>query len=511
MTYTNPILPGFHPDPAICRVGSDFFLVTSSFEYFPGIPLFHSRDLVHWEQIGHVLTRDSQVTLAHDAPNCLGIYAPTIRYHDGIFYCIVTNVGGERNGNFFVWTDDPYGEWSEPVFLPFGGIDPSLLFDDDGKIYYSGTDEGVFIAEIRLDDNHCCTGVGEKHYAWNGSGGNNPEGPHLYKINGLYYLMVAEGGTEYCHMETIARSQNVYGPYEPCPHNPILTNRSTGLPIKATGHADLVEDAAGNWWAVCLGIRPVGYPFRHNLGRETMLAPVTWENGWPTIGENGHITETVSTPLLPDRDPDFQSRYYIPASAMTDSFDSATMHLSWNTIYNPEPDCYSFTPDGLILHGNHCDISSAEPKALLCRRQEHFDFTAEVTFCMKVPAEGDEAGLSVYMNNRHHYEAALTVKDGRRQLILRRQIGSLCAIEQTIDYDKDTVTLQLCGSRECYTFSYLSPQGEAVRIGSGEAQYLTTEVGGCFTGNYIALYASCGEMSAKNDVVFHHFSYFPLH
>lgn len=511
MTYTNPILPGFHPDPSICRTDDGFFLVTSSFEYFPGIPLFHSADLVHWEQIGHVLTRDTQVTLAHGAPNCLGIYAPTIRYHDGVFYCIVTNVGGDHNGNFFVWTDNPYGEWSDPVWLPFEGIDPSLLFDDDGKIYYSGTDKGIYIAEIRLDDRHRFTAAGEKHYVWNGSGGNNPEGPHLYKINGMYYLMIAEGGTEYCHMETIARSRDIYGPYEACPRNPILTNRSTELPIKAAGHADLVEDAAGSWWAVCLGIRPLGYPFRHNLGRETMLAPVVWRDGWPVIGENGHITQTVSTPLLPDRNPDFQSRFYIPGSSMTDLFDTAQIHLSWNTIYNPLQECFSFTPNGLMLHGNHCGISEDSPKALLCRRQEHFDFTAEVSFCMKGTAEGDEAGLSIYMNNRHHYEAALLIKDGRRQLVLRRQIGSLTAIEQAVDYESDSVTLRLCGSRETYAFSCLTPQGSPVPVGSGEAQYLTTEAGGCFTGNYVALYASCGEASRGNDVIFSRFSYLPLH
>ena len=150
MKYTNPILSGFHPDPSICRVGGDFYLVTSSFEYFPGLPLFHSTDLVHWEQINHILSRDSQFTLTKEAPNSLGIYAPTIRYHKGVYYCVVTNVGGPEGGNFFVYTTDPYGDWSDPVMLPFGGIDPSLFFDDNGKVYYSGTDTGVFIAELTL-------------------------------------------------------------------------------------------------------------------------------------------------------------------------------------------------------------------------------------------------------------------------------------------------------------------------------------------------------------------------
>lgn len=504
MKYTNPILSGFHPDPSICRVGSDFYLVTSSFEYFPGLPLFHSTDLVHWEQINHILDRDSQFILTKEAPNCLGIYAPTIRYHEGIYYCIVTNVGGPAGGNFFVYTTDPYAAWSDPVRLPFDGIDPSLFFDDDGKVYYSGTDKGVFIAELTLtkttDENGLqirCNHVGKQVYAWNGSGGNNPEGPHLYKVNGMYYLMIAEGGTEYCHMVTIARSRSVYGPYEDCPHNPILTNRSTELPIKAVGHADLVEDQNGNWWAVCLGIRPLGYPFRHNLGRETMLVPVTWEQGWPVMGMNGngHIDSEIETSLLPCIEAafnaPFESSRYIPGSSFTDTFDTASMHPSWNTIYNPDYTLYEFTKSGLILHGNQNDLSSSDVKSLVCRRQEHFDFTARLTISMEHIHENGEAGLAIYMNNRHHYEIAMTATGQKRRLIFRRQIGRLQAVENVIDYDKDTVILQLTGSREEYTFAYCPAEMEPpVIIGTGEAQYLTTEVGGCFTGNYIALYAA---------------------
>lgn len=509
MKYTNPIISGFHPDPSICRVGGDFYLVTSSFEYFPGLPLFHSTDLVHWEQIGHILSRNSQFTLTKESPNCLGIYAPTIRYHEGVYYCIVTNVGGPAGGNFFVYTTDPYGDWSDPVMLPFGGIDPSLFFDDDGKVYYSGTDTGVFIAELMLikttGENGIqirCDHVGPQIYAWNGSGGNNPESPHLYKINGMYYLMLAEGGTEYCHMVTIARSQSVCGPYEACPRNPILTNRSTDLPIKAVGHADLVEDQNGNWWAVCLGIRPLGYPFRHNLGRETLLVPVTWEQGWPVMGMNGdgHVDAEIETSLLPCTP--FESDRYIPGSNMVDNFDTGSMHPSWNTIYNPDHALYEFTENGLILHGNGHDLSCSDVKSLLCRRQEHFDFTARLTLTVANISGSGEAGLSIYMNNRHHYEIALTATDQKRCLIVRRQIGSLRAVENVIEYDSDTVVLQLTGSRETYTFAYCGAgQDTPVTIGSGEAQYLTTEVGGCFTGNYIAVYAT------NIDAVCRQFSY----
>ncbi|MBO5145830.1 MAG: glycoside hydrolase family 43 protein [Lachnospiraceae bacterium] len=505
MRYSNPIISGFHPDPSICRVGNDFYLVTSSFEYFPGLPLFHSTDLVHWEQINYILNRNSQFTLATEAPNCLGIYAPTIRYHDGVYYCVVTNVGGPSGGNFFVYTTDPYGEWSEPVRLPFSGIDPSLFFDDDGRVYYSGTDTGIFISELTLTKTTSadgsitvtCEKVGEQVYAWNGSGGNNPEGPHLYKVNGMYYLMIAEGGTEYCHMVTIARSSSVYGPYEDCPHNPILTNRSTELPIKAAGHADLVEDQNGSWWAVCLGIRPLSYPFRHNMGRETMLVPVLWKQGWPVMGanQNGHVDAEIETLLLPCTEAayqsDFKSHYYIPGSNVTDYFNTSSMHPSWNTIYNPDDSLYDFTANGLVLHGNQYGISSSSPKSILCRRQEHFDFTAQLILSMEKIPENGEAGISIYMNNNHHYEAAMTMLNGKRALIIRRQIGRLKAIENIVDYPKETVILQLTGSREEYSFGYQSAEDtDFTALGSGEAQYLTTETGGCFTGNFIAIYAS---------------------
>lgn len=508
MQYTNPILPGFHPDPSICRVGEDFYLVTSTFEYFPGLPIYHSRDLVTWEQIGHVLTRDSQVSLPKGAPNCLGIYAPTIRYHKGMYYCIVTNVA-EHGGNFIVTTTDPAEEWSDPIRLPFGGIDPSLFFDEDGKVYYTGTDTGVFICEINVETGEA---IGEKQYAWNGTGGNNPEGPHLYKINGYYYLMIAEGGTELGHMTTIARAKAVYGPYEACPHNPILTNRGTELPIKAIGHADIFIDANDNWWAVCLGNRPLSYPFRHNLGRETMLVPVEWENGWPVCGKDGHVEENVivdrevekqhaakeqdevgdvtKEQMAGDRRKSVKDWHYVAGSDVTDSFKTKDLHPSWNYIYNPVGNLVEPTREGLLLHGNEYTLSQDEPKALICRRQEHFDFAATVKLSLLNSTDDGEVGMSIYMNPRHHYEAALTMIDGMCYIVLKRQIGSLKATEVIIPYTDNTVTLRLEGSKETYRFAYSTDGENYKEIGEGEAQYLTTEVGGCFTGNYIALYAA---------------------
>jgi len=218
MTYQNPVITGFHPDPSICRVGEDYYLVTSSFEYFPGVPIFHSRDLVHWRQIGHCLHRQSQLDLQGTKPSH-GIWAPTIRHHNGTFYMVTTLVPKWKN--FYVTAKDPAGPWSEPVWLEQGGIDPDLFFDDDGEVYLTTSGNQMCRIDIETGKQTDATQV-----PWPGSGGSCLEAPHLYKVNGKYYLMAAEGGTHMGHMETIARAETPYGPYETCPNNPILSNRN---------------------------------------------------------------------------------------------------------------------------------------------------------------------------------------------------------------------------------------------------------------------------------------------
>ena len=264
-TFQNPVIPGFYPDPSICRVGDDYYLVNSSFEFFPGVPIFHSRDLVHWRQLGYCLTRKSQLNLDH-ARASGGIYAPTLRYHNGTFYLITTLV--DTGGNFFVTATNPAGPWSEPVWVDHAGIDPSLFFDEDGTAYYDrheGMGDG-FIGQAKINVQ---TGQldGKLKEVWRGTGGVWPEGPHLYKINGKYFILTAEGGTSYGHMVTIARSDSPWGPFVPNPKNPILTHRDRpDSPIQALGHADLVETPDG-WWLVCLGIRPQGGKFHHLGGK----------------------------------------------------------------------------------------------------------------------------------------------------------------------------------------------------------------------------------------------------
>lgn len=511
MKYKNPILPGFHPDPSICRVGDDYYMVNSSFEYFPGIPIFHSNDLVHWKQIGHCLTRNEQLTLMQGAPNGTGIYAPTIRYHDGIFYVITTNVSYDNpqngHGNFIISTKDPYGEWSNPIWTNLPGIDPSLFFDEDGKVYYCGTHGGIYLCEIDIE-----TGEekSDRRYIWGGTGGSCPEGPHIYRINNWYYLFISEGGTEYGHMLTVARSKDIFGPYEGCERNPVLTNRSLDLPIKAIGHADITEDQNGHWWAVCLGIRPICYPFKHNLGRETMLVPMYWdEEGWPVMGKEGAVEEEIDTEYLPlmkeQKVMDTANEYHVH-----DKFNSTQLDMSWNFIYNPIEELWSITAEreGITLYGNEIPLSKASSLAWIGRRQEHHNCIARTELNFIREKDMEEAGLSIYMNNQHHYEIALTNMEGKGCLIFRRQIGSLWRIENIVPCDSNSVLLEMEANMDNYIFRYSVHGDQYQEIGKGEAKYLTTEVGGAFTGNYIGLYATGNGQKCSNGANFKWFEYY---
>lgn len=501
--YRNPVIPGFHPDPSICRVGEDYYLVCSSFEYFPGIPLYHSKDLIHWEQIGHCISRNGQLKLMKGAPNQTGIFAPTIRYHQGVFYVITTNVSSEGydEGNFYIWTKDPYGVWSDPIWLDLPGIDPSLFFDEDGRVYYTGTYSDIYLCEIDINTGAC---IGDKKVIWGGTGGAYPEGPHLYKINGWYYLMISEGGTEMCHMLTIARSRSIDGPYEACHRNPVLTNRSLPLPIKAVGHADLVQAQDGSWWAVCLGIRPISYPYRHQLGRETYLCPVSWdEEGWPVFGNHGTLDLLMKAKCLPE--------YKVQEPEARDDFDKEELAFCWNFIYNTQEELWSLSDKKgyLTLYGNATALHETESLAWVGRRQEHMEFTARTSLFFQADMDLEEAGLTIYMNNLHHYEIALTMLNGQRSLIIRRRIGSLWKIENIITYEQEQVILELKGDKEFYYFSYSGDGVSYKELGRGEVQYLTTEVGGRFTGNYIALYTSGNGAPCTNPASFDWFEYLP--
>ena len=323
VTYRNPVIPGFYSDPSVTRVGNDYYLVTSTFEYFPGIPIFHSKDLVNWKQIGHAIHRPDQL------PDGLNIFACTIRYHDGTFYVITTNTG--REGNFFVTATDPAGPWSDPVWIDVGGIDPDLFFDDDGKVYVTNSDFNLYEIDPK-------TGrlLSEGRRIWATTGGRYAEAPHLYKKDGWYYLMAAEGGTEEAHSVTLARSHDIRGPYYSNPANPILTHVGAAgqqNPIQGVGHGDMVQTPDGDWWMLFHGYRTViDGGVHHTLGRETCLAPVSWpENGWPQVNGNGTVTPEMTVPTLPLQP--------FPPEPSRLEFDRP-LGLEWNHVQIPQADRY---------------------------------------------------------------------------------------------------------------------------------------------------------------------------
>jgi xylan 1,4-beta-xylosidase len=501
MKYTNPIIPGFYPDPSICGVEQDYYLVTSSFEYFPGVPIFHSRDLVHWKQIGHCLTRASQLPL-ENAGSSRGIFAPTIRYHNGRFYMVTTNVSVGKH--FFVYTDDPTGEWSEPVWLEGDGIDSSLYFDDDGKVYFTWTNfSGIYQYELDIK-----TGkpLSEPRTIWHGTGGRYPEAPHLYKVNhSTYYLMIAEGGTEYGHMVTIARSDSPWGPFEPCPNNPILTHRNQGANlIQGTGHADLIQDHNGRWWVVFLAFRPLRqYQNYHHLGRETFLAPVEWRGEWPVIARDGLIfLEMEGGNLTPQT---------WEAEPIRDDFDNLTLNFQWNFLRNPRAADWSLSerPGWLRLKGSDVTLDDVDSPAFVARRQQHFDCKVSVRLDFSPTREGEEAGLTVLMNEKHHYEIAVGYQNNERIIFVRRRIGDLSAIVAQETLPAGLTILQIEATPEHYTFSY-APEGEAPRsLATGSTRYLSSEVAGGFTGVYFGMFASGGGQPASTPADFDWFDYQP--
>jgi xylan 1,4-beta-xylosidase len=483
-TFTKPVIPGLHPDPSVCRVGEDYFLACSSFEYFPGVPIFHSRDLVHWEQLGNALDRPSQLSLPSVTPSSGGVYAPTLRHHDGRFWLATTTVA--PGGGTMVFTaTDPAGPWSEPIKVPgVTGIDPDLAWDEEGRCWctYAG------IEQIRIDP---ATGrsLGRPNRLWSGTpGAQAPEAPHLYRIGGIWYLLIAEGGTERGHGVSIARGPTPYGPFEPCPANPILSHRSTNRSIQNTGHADLVEAVDGSWWMVLLGVRPGGgTPGWHVLGRETHLAPVTWADGWPVVGE---VAPVMAAPPWPPR----------PATATgrgREDFDEDRLHPQWVSVRRRPAECWSVTdrPSWLSLRARRESLDDPDV-TFLGRRQQHTSCRARA---LVDPTEG-RGGLAVRLDERHHYE--VEAGDGQVRVMVR--IGPLRPTVAARPAPPGPVRLRIDvlaappgnwhprGEPDVLRLGLEKPDGAFEVLAELDGRYLSTEVGGGFTGRVVGMYAATG-------------------
>ncbi|MEK5435465.1 MULTISPECIES: glycoside hydrolase family 43 protein [Paenibacillus] len=486
ITYTNPILPGFYPDPSITRAGDDFYLVCSSFEYFPGVPIFHSQDLIHWTQIGHVLDRVSQLD-TRKSKSSGGIFAPTIRYHEGTFYMITTEIHGK--GNFYVTATDPAGPWSDPIIIPYGGIDPSLMFDEDGKVYVTtqqGADYDSHAIQYEID---IATGaaLSEPVVIWTGDGGPWTEGPHLYKINGMYYIMSASGGTAKEHREIIGRSSSPYGPFERL-EQPILTHRGTDSPIQYLGHADLIEDRNGDWWAVFLGVRLVDSKYTV-LGRETFLAPVTWnEDGWPMIDNNEDIVGVdMKVPRVPGQSPK-------PALSGRYDFEDDVLPFAMTFLRNPAEASWSLNerPGWLSLRGQSKGLSDIGQVAFIGRRQQHTSAEWSTLLDFNPTVDGEEAGLCARLDEHAHYEVGLVQKDGHRVIAAQLTIDGITRVEAEVPITAERIYLKIQAELTEYTLLFSLDGQEWNKLSTAAAYPLSPQAvkGNGFTGVLIGLYAT---------------------
>ena len=482
-TFKNPILTGMNPDPSICRVGDDFYIVTSTFEYYPGLPIYHSKDLVNWKLIGYALSTPQSNPLKGTGASG-GQYAPTLRYNNGKFYVIGTNYGSEgTQGISYVTADDPAGPWSEPIWVGQWYVDPSLDFYD-GKAYYLTPDNtGGFLLrtiDVATGKEEC-----EAKKVAEGLGGSSPEGPHFYKKGDYYYVMSAEGGTGYEHREVIQRSTTPYGPYEPSPINPVLSNMNVpDHPFQAIGHADLVELQDGSWWAVCLGIRPQGGNYQH-LGRETFLAPITWTDGWPKVGSDGVVREEYERPPLTwhpwEKDP------------VRDDFENERLALYWNFLRNPYDKDWSLTesPGHLRLKGSALSLQQNDSPAYIARRQTalNADISTKMTF--EPVAENEEAGLLIRGNDKNHYDLLVTMRDGQKVAMMRKYLNDEVADSNFVNLPDGDVILGISATPTEYTF-WVKENEDAPSyiLAKASTRDLSSEVISGFTGVFIGMYAS---------------------
>ena len=504
--FTNPVLAGYYPDPSIEQVGEDYYLVNSSFTHTPGIPIWHSRDLVNWTQIGHVLTRPSQ-TPFDGLGISRGIFAPTLRYHDGTYYLITTWI--DSGGNAIVTAEDPAGPWSDPIWLDFGGIDPDFFVDDDGRAYvvnndapigeplYSGH-RALWIQELDLETMEM---VGPRELIVNGGVDITEEpvwieGPHIYKKDGMYYLVCAEGGTSVNHSVVVFRADNVWGPWEPWDQNPILTQRhldddARDYPITSVGHADFVQTPDGSWWSVFLGTRPYRGN-EYNTNRETYLLPVDWpEGGWPTllpVAPDVEVPYVVDRPNLPEDDAPY------PTSGnftITDDFADG-LDIYWTSIRDVERDWLSLRDGAVVLQARPVTLSELGKPSFIGRRQQHITMSAETVVRFSPQTESERAGLAAVQQDEAYLLLSVGLRGGERVVELESRFrGEATTVASAPLPGDGPVRLRVEADGPDYAFSYaVGDGGWQTLAADADGSILSTQRAGGFVGVLLGMYAS---------------------
>jgi xylan 1,4-beta-xylosidase len=477
-----PVIPGFFPDPSVCRVGEDCYVACSSFEYFPGLPILHSRDLVSWVHIANALDRPEQLDLA-GAPSSGGVFAPTLRHHDGRFRLVTTD--GSTGTHLVFTADDPAGPWSVPTRITGApGIDPDLAWDADGTCWLTYSEGGVGrsgrIKQARVDLDAGAL-LETPREIWSGTGLQFPEAPHLHEVDGTWYLVIAEGGTERGHAVSIARGPAPDGPFEGFAGNPVLSHRSTDHPVQNVGHADLVEAADGRWWAVLHGTRPLGVtPGFHALGRETFLAPVAWVDGWPRLG-----------PLPRDGGPR-------AAVLERDDFEGAGLGPAWVSVRRRAGAAASLTrrPGRLTLDGTGAGLDDREP-VFVGRRQAHQRCTVRA----HVDATDGSGGLAVRLDEHHHYgieadgaQVRVTARIGPlADTVARAACTGPAVLSVAIEPGERHATLDR-PAPDVVRFGF-ECDGRRQELAALDGRYVTTEVAGGFTGRVVGLFATAGTVA----------------
>jgi alpha-N-arabinofuranosidase len=499
--HRNPILSGYYPDPSVTRVGEDYYLVLSSFAHFPGLPIFRSKDLVNWTQIGNAIDRPEQLDFTGKRTS-QAVFAPDISYHNGTFYIVNTCV--ECRGNFVITAKDPAGPWSNPTWLPFEGIDPSIYWEGDRAYIvnnrapaepprYDGH-RAIWIQEF---DWRTGKMVGESTQLVNGGVdiSKKPvwiEGPHIFMKDGWYYLTAAEGGTSVNHSQVVLRSKNLRGPFVPFAGNPILTQRDLDParpnPITSAGHAKLVQTPAGEWFATFLAVRPYEGDY-YNIGRETFLLPVTWKNGWPIILPKGQAIPFASTkPKLPPQAPG-----PVPTTgdfSYVDEFNGNKLAMQWVGVRTPKRPFYHLEGGDLVLdRGTPIGDLSGVP-AFVGRRQQHHVATASTTVRFIPGADGERAGLAAMQSDQNYLFFGLTQLHRKQVLALyTADKGQERLVASAPIAAKDDVTLTIRADGGKMAFDYEAAGGKKTLVADVDVRFLSTKVATGFVGTLIGPYA----------------------